>query len=246
MNWRQINRGRIKHIRYGERLFARMYADIRLSLFERIKSGQSITAIEDLVNTFQIAGFDKYFEQFYTSVGVEYARQTYRLHTRKKSQEFEAIWTRQMLEFVKGRCGKKITLSMRNHFEDIVKITRRVIREGIDPGWGPDRVAREINRSIKEMDRWKALRIARTEIIGAQSQGSLKGVESTGIAVNKIWLATSDGSTRDDHLMADGQGVALNSKFDVGGERLEYPGDPNGSPENIINCRCAMVYEPID
>jgi len=29
----------------------------------------------------------------------------------------------------------------------------------------------------------------------------------------------------------------------VGGEELMYPRDPNGSPENTINCHCLLVPE---
>ena len=31
--------------------------------------------------------------------------------------------------------------------------------------------------------------------------------------------------------------------FSVGGEQLEYPGDPSGSAENVINCKCVIGYE---
>jgi hypothetical protein len=37
----------------------------------------------------------------------------------------------------------------------------------------------------------------------------------------------------------DGQTVAAGEYFVTGaGNQLEYPGDPNGPPEEIINCRC--------
>jgi hypothetical protein len=36
--------------------------------------------------------------------------------------------------------------------------------------------------------------------------------------------------------------IALDATFDVGGERLQYPGDPSGSPGNTIQCRCATTY----
>jgi len=32
----------------------------------------------------------------------------------------------------------------------------------------------------------------------------------------------------------------------VGGERLMYPGDPSGSAENVINCRCAVGHIPVE
>jgi hypothetical protein len=32
--------------------------------------------------------------------------------------------------------------------------------------------------------------------------------------------------------------VNQSDTFSVGGEQLQFPGDPKGSPENTINCRC--------
>lgn len=60
--------------------------------------------------------------------------------------------------------------------------------------------------------------------------------------VYKEWRAQADNRVRDDHADAHGQQKRVHLAFDVGGEKLMYPGDPSGSPENIINCRC---YERI-
>ena len=40
--------------------------------------------------------------------------------------------------------------------------------------------------------------------------------------------------------------VKMGGMFEVGGEELEYPGDPNGSPENVIQCRCQALYIDLD
>jgi hypothetical protein len=32
--------------------------------------------------------------------------------------------------------------------------------------------------------------------------------------------------------------VNQDGSFNVGGEQLQFPGDPKGSPENTISCRC--------
>ena len=34
--------------------------------------------------------------------------------------------------------------------------------------------------------------------------------------------------------------------FLVGGEQLLYPGDPAGSSENVINCRCSVAPFPVE
>ena len=59
----------------------------------------------------------------------------------------------------------------------------------------------------------------------------------------KVWLTNISDRTRDSHIDADGQKRPLSQPFNVDGEQLEYPGDPSGSAENTINCRCVIGYE---
>jgi len=93
------------------------------------------------------------------------------------------------------------------------------------------------------LDRLPAYRtemIARTETIRASNAGTTEQMKVWGVRQHE-WLATKDDRVRDDHLAADGQVVNVGEPFDVGGEALEYPGDPSGSPENTINCRCTTI-----
>jgi len=57
----------------------------------------------------------------------------------------------------------------------------------------------------------------------------------------KMWLSQRDDEVRHSHWEADGQASALDTPFEVGGERLMYPGDPNGSFGMIHLCRCTML-----
>ena len=82
--------------------------------------------------------------------------------------------------------------------------------------------------------------IARTEIIRANNAPSNALYREWGIR-KKEWLATRDNRVRDDHRAANGQVVGINEQFEVGGEKLRYPGDPMGSPGNTINCRCTEL-----
>ena len=58
--------------------------------------------------------------------------------------------------------------------------------------------------------------------------------------VIKEWVTVGDDKVREAHRKANGQRVKNHEKFIVGGEELLCPGDPNGSAENVINCRCYM------
>jgi len=123
---------------------------------------------------------------------------------------------------------------------------RRILLEADEGGWDTARVQREIHDRISEVfnvrkSDTETERIARTEMGKAANKGTLEGYRQSGVVEKKRWLAALDDRTRDAHAEAHGQVVPLNSDFEVGGERLSYPGDPKGSLENIINCRCTTA-----
>lgn len=88
-------------------------------------------------------------------------------------------------------------------------------------------------------------RIARTTMTGSSNAGTMlawQQAQDDGVQVAKEWVsALQPDRTRDAHAEAHGQRVGLNEMFYVGGESLAYPGDPAGSPGNIINCLCGMI-----
>jgi hypothetical protein len=90
-----------------------------------------------------------------------------------------------------------------------------------------------------------ARRIARTETHTAASIGADEAADARDLDTMKEWASTEDARTRPDHSAANGQTVAFDEQFVVGGENLDFPGDPNGSAEQIINCRCVVLYHPI-
>ena len=58
--------------------------------------------------------------------------------------------------------------------------------------------------------------------------------------MEKVWIATDDERTRPTHTEAHGQRAPLDGTFSVGADELEYPCDPDGSPEEVANCRCRV------
>lgn len=94
---------------------------------------------------------------------------------------------------------------------------------------------------IAAMDQRAAMKAARTAITSAHSLGKLKGYERAadmGIDVKKQWLAALDSRTRGSHRHLDGEMVELDAEFSNG---LKYPGDPDGPPSEVYNCRCTLV-----
>ena len=60
----------------------------------------------------------------------------------------------------------------------------------------------------------------------------------TNETVGLEWVTMADADVRSAHADAAGQTVPSGQEFEVGGEKLLYPGQPVGDPSNWINCRC--------
>lgn len=129
--------------------------------------------------------------------------------------------------------------------EDLRAIYRGVIAEAAEAGLSIPNTAAEIVSRVDSMAGYRATALARTDLIGL-ANGASQGIATEAFAgrddVTKVWLATADDRTRETHVEADGQEVPLNEYFTVGADSLMYPGDPDGSDEEVINCRCTLIY----
>lgn len=132
----------------------------------------------------------------------------------------------------------------------ITDTTRRMLREALAAGSAVNEgfadLARRIDRLyLEQIIPHRSEVIARTEVIRASNYGSQQAAVATGLNLEKRWLATMDDRVRPEHSAAHGQAVPLTSAYEVGGERLMYPGDPAGSAENTIQCRCTETYQEV-
>ena len=120
------------------------------------------------------------------------------------------------------------------------KRIRALIAEGAEKGWSIKQVAEElsdINRSIFNSTR--ALMIAQTEMGAATNAGAMMGYGQSGVVDQKEWLTARDSEVRDSHLEVEAQGpIGFGDTFSNG---LKFPLDPQGPPEEVINCRCTVA-----
>lgn len=135
---------------------------------------------------------------------------------------------------------------------------KRALKRGIDLEYGKKQITKSVTSSILQgksikhmaddlqkrittMSRDSAIRTARTAVTGAQNAGRMDSYAAAGkmgIKLKKEWLATLDSRTRHSHAMLDGEQVAQGKKFSNG---CRFPGDPQGPPWEIYNCRCTLV-----
>ena len=113
------------------------------------------------------------------------------------------------------------------------------IAQGILQGETTDEIAKRLAQ-VTDMDMNSAVRNAATMVTSAQNGGRMDAIhraEDMGIPTKKKWISTLDGHTRPTHRKADGEIVATDAKFSNG---LLYPGDPQGPPAEVYNCRCVL------
>lgn len=138
---------------------------------------------------------------------------------------------------------KKIIFPQTKKIDKTTKKTiKKIVEEGMKDGLTVVQIKNELKDKLPQMNEKRAKRIARTEVNSAANKGSFEGAKQTGLTLKKEWLSTMDRRTRQTHMAANGQIVGLNAKFLVGGEFMDYPGDPSASYKNVVNCRCAITY----
>jgi len=104
--------------------------------------------------------------------------------------------------------------------------------------------------ALMTLEEWdgQVMTMTRTETMTALNAGAAHGAlaeqERTGQPWEKRWQSTPDQRVRETHRHADGQIRPLADPFEIGGHRLQFPGDPLGPAGEVINCRCSARYGP--
>lgn len=119
-----------------------------------------------------------------------------------------------------------------------------VMMQGILQGDSIPNLATRIATAVGDSNRKSAIRNARTMATGAQNAGRVdayKRAASKGLKVRQTWMAIVDNRTRHEHRQLDGVTVDVGKSFVVDGYKLRFPGDPDGAPHLVYNCRCTLI-----
>ena len=122
-----------------------------------------------------------------------------------------------------------------------------LLQEGTEENWTVEDYAQNIWEKLNEFSITRSRRIARTESAKVDNWGQLKGYKQNPNVQLKGWLSAFVDDTREEHKEADAMysdnPIPIDEPFIVGGEELQYPGDPNASAGNVVNCLCATYPE---
>lgn len=185
----------------------------------------------------------KYLTDMYVDVAAFYATKTLReINESAREDKADDTWLAAIIEYLRGQLLSKAVLPIR---QTTVEDVRRILQKGVDEGQSIDSMVYSLDHSELPVSRARV--IIRTELLAAQFGGRKLGEEASEWETNKRWIATKDDRTRHSHAEMDDQVVRSEEKFYVrrrkgGYDVMEGPGDPEGSAENVIQCRCTLSY----
>jgi uncharacterized protein with gpF-like domain len=120
------------------------------------------------------------------------------------------------------------------------------LTQGVDKGETTEQLADRVRGVFNNLSKGEARRVAMTETSCAYGYARHETMMGTGVEY-KCWLSSHGDNVREAHQIAEdnygdpADAVPVDEPFEVGGEQLMYPGDPSGSPENVINCHCIQI-----
>lgn len=184
---------------------------------------------------------EKQIKDIYTEVYRTLVEPQFKRTARQLKQEFDFAMI--LNSWLNTNAGLRIVSVHQTLIEAIIKV--------IADGYENNLSVADITRNLQNKFGWfkyQALRIARTETTTATNLATTLAAENSEYELQKTWISAQDNRTRRppkspfDHLDMNGVTVDADRPFFVGGEEIEYPGDPQGTAGNIINCRCKVVY----
>ena len=206
-------------------------------------------AAESTIND-QYAAWEDTYRRVYGTVGDTFARRAYDGIGKsgagpEERKDVADRWQARVAMYLQTVGARKI-VGVRDTTKDRIA---RQIEVGIAEGEGIDQIGKRVQGEYKAFTEARSRVIARTETIAASNAGSNEGARATGLALMKYWIAGQDERVRDgefDHSNVESP-IPMDEQFNVSGELLDFPGDTSygASAGNVINCRCAVGYEPV-
>lgn len=176
----------------------------------------------------------------WSTVGRDFGRRTYDdLGKRAGVPELKNTavdWNEAIRRYVRERVGEKVT----GIFATTKAWLKVQVRVALEEGTTFDSLSSAIRSLGPEYSKRRAYTISRTEVIGASNYGSQVAASVSGVTQTKTWVSSRDSRVRSKHQTMDGERRPINQPYSNG---LMFPGDPQGSASQVIQCRCVEMYE---
>jgi HK97 family phage portal protein len=275
MLWKGQEQRRDEAVKVARPVFEkRLKEEIRdiTDILETATAQEELVVLLDIASEQQRQPWLETMTAVYLGVGEDFARETVEqikssaspieLDLRHETKEEMEQWERQLTQYLDASFDKK--------FKDLSQTTRDFIKKQIknylEGGMSWFDIAQAIKRDIGDKAghpyyQTRSERIARTETTTASSASGYFAAKATALPLKRQWFGTPDSRARKWHREGITETQDMDTPFVVkrpgknpgkgqfdGYDQLMFPGDWNlgASPGNIINCRCAMFYVPME
>lgn len=250
MTWKEIERKRRKYERIHKAKIYRALMDQLADVLREINPGVLDILPEKIKTIVNNNSIKKAFYNLYADVGWDF----YRSFKLTKQDLERSLWDQTFEKIIEQETGMRITLITDYSKDILMQAAKDVLRIGQEEGLGILEMERLMRQALKsefqKMARYRSLRIVQTEVMSASNFATLKAGENAGIEMVKVWLTAPVGLAKvERHAVIEGLNNQQRRKgqaFDVGGTPMQYPGDPSGGAENVINCRCVLSWMPVE
>jgi len=199
---------------------------------------------------FQDAQYIEMYETMYSKIGLQfanwYSKNIEKYLPKADVGNMQSIW-RNAFAFMGNQVGTQSAIMVSSTAQATLTNTiRQFMADPVFQSGGEVVQAKMLRQKFNHLADYQARRIVRTEATNAANYATEQAALNLfpGQDMTKTWRSGYDARVRPAHQAANGQIVPFNSKFSVGGESLQRPGDPSASAGNRINCRCSMIVLP--
>lgn len=213
-----------------------------------LKNGQMTQATAQ--GFFQDSKYVDMYSGMYSKIGLQfanwYSKNVEKYMPKADASNMQSIWRNAFAFMGQQVAAQRVTMVSSTAQATLTNTIRQFMTDPIFQSGGEVVQAKMLRQKFDYLADYQAKRIVRTEATNAANYATEQAATNlfAGSDLTKTWRSGFDSRVRDAHREANGQVVPFNSKFSVGGESLQRPGDPNGSASNVINCRCSMIVLP--
>ncbi len=238
-----------RETKYGPRINRALYNQYKTFLFHYNSDTVSISAATIAVDKISSTEIKSILSELYLDAGTTYGASV-RAHLNRQKGRMAIGFSERMFQLIKDYFQTDIL----NQAEAITKKTKEIIKgifvKAYKNGEGINEVTDLLQQKGLSYERSRL--IARTETVTAANKGAYFVAKDSKLKLRKEWLSANDDRTRKHHIFMDGQAVGRDDYFNVGGYEMMQPGDRGGKdgkpkvpPEEVCNCRCTVLFEPV-
>lgn len=193
-----------------------------------------------ITNHFNERWFMEILKEAYIKFGSKQGEFLDRYQKKDENQDFYNAWILALLLLFKDLSQFIMILGIIKTIKvDIQRFVEEKIREGIEP----EAIITLLSVYLTAKNIIRSQTIARTELTKIMNFASEQWAYIQGKQLKKKWIVTLDGKERASHnAMAGYPAIALNEKFIVGGSLMDRPGDASAPANELVNCRCGLMY----